>query len=117
MDRSSDEGERANDHAAAPAPPAERAPSGDWLPAKDRPSGCVLVPLIVFCIVYLVNPTWGMIEMIPDNVPVIGNLDEAGALLLLLRCLSYYGIDLKWLHPGRQEPLQRPLDDDPSSAP
>ncbi len=102
MDRPNDTGKGADDRAAAPAP------SGDRPPARDRPSGCVLVPLIVFCIVYLINPTLGWIEIIPDNLPLIGNLDEAGALLLLLRCLSYYGIDVKWLHPGGRDPLPPP---------
>ena len=42
---------------------------------------------------YLANIGVGVIELIPDNVPVIGNLDEAGATLLLLHCLSYFGIN------------------------
>ncbi len=43
---------------------------------------------------YLANIGAGVIELIPDNFPVIGNLDEAGATLLLLNCLSYFGINL-----------------------
>ena len=66
------------------------------LPGK-RPSGCILVPMILLCIVYLVNPTAGFIELIPDTFPVIGNLYEAGAVLLLLKCLGYYGVNLDWL--------------------
>ena len=30
----------------------------------------------------------GVFELIPDFVPVVGNLDEAGATLLFLKCLS-----------------------------
>lgn len=41
---------------------------------------------------YLANIGAGVIELIPDNIPVIGNLDEAGATLLLLNCLAYFGI-------------------------
>jgi uncharacterized membrane protein YkvA (DUF1232 family) len=55
--------------------------------------------VIVFCVallstVYILNPTAGLFEIIPDNLPLIGNLDEAAAVALLLMCLSYFGIDL-----------------------
>jgi uncharacterized membrane protein YkvA (DUF1232 family) len=53
----------------------------------------------VFClgllaVLYLLNPTAGLFEIIPDNLPIIGNLDEAAAVALLLMCLKYFGIDL-----------------------
>jgi len=44
---------------------------------------------------YLINPTLGMFEFIPDNIPFIGNLDEATASFLLLSSLAYFGIDLR----------------------
>jgi len=44
--------------------------------------------------IYLLNPTAGFIELIPDNIPVFGNLDEAGAAALLISCLAYFGFDL-----------------------
>lgn len=34
--------------------------------------------------VYIINPTAGLAELIPDVLPFIGNLDEAGATALLL---------------------------------
>jgi uncharacterized membrane protein YkvA (DUF1232 family) len=49
---------------------------------------------IIVGIIYIINPTAGVIEIIPDNIPFIGNLDEAGAVLLVLRCLRIFGIDL-----------------------
>ena len=54
---------------------------------------------LVFCLgllatIYILNPTAGFFEIIPDNLPLIGNLDEAAAVALLLMCLSYFGIDL-----------------------
>lgn len=54
---------------------------------------------IVFCLglistMYLLNIGAGFIELIPDNIPLVGNLDEAGATALLIMCLSYFGIDL-----------------------
>ncbi|MBN2267406.1 MAG: hypothetical protein JW725_03645 [Candidatus Babeliaceae bacterium] len=59
----------------------------------------VLKGIIVFClglisILYLLNIGAGVIELIPDNIPFIGNLDEGGAVVLLLMCLRYFGLDL-----------------------
>ena len=48
----------------------------------------------LFCLVYLLNPGAGIFELIPDNIPIIGNLDEAAALTMLLLCLKYFGIEL-----------------------
>lgn len=45
-------------------------------------------------VIYLLNPTAGIFELIPDNVPVIGNLDEAAAVALLMMCLRYFGYEL-----------------------
>jgi len=33
---------------------------------------------------YILNPTFGLIEFIPDNLPIIGNLDEGVAFLLVM---------------------------------
>lgn len=59
----------------------------------------ILKHLFVFIVglvslVYLINPTAGILELIPDNIPIIGNLDEAGATGVLLSCLAYFGFDL-----------------------
>ena len=48
----------------------------------------------VFSIFYLLNPGAGVFEVIPDNIPLIGNIDEAAAAALLLACLRYFGYDL-----------------------
>ncbi len=45
-------------------------------------------------LIYLLNPTAGFFELIPDNIPIIGNLDEAAAMTLLLMCLRYFGYNL-----------------------
>ncbi len=57
-----------------------------------------------FAVFYLINPTAGFLEFIPDVIPLIGNLDEAGASLLLLNVLSYYNIDVTHLfnNPGKK---------------
>ena len=66
----------------------------------------LLVALAGFAsLVYLINPTAGLIELIPDNMPIIGNLDEATAAAVLLAALRYYGIDLTgFLRKGIEEP-------------
>jgi hypothetical protein len=48
----------------------------------------------IISLLYLLNIGVGVIEAIPDNIPFVGNLDEAGAAALLLMCLRYFGIDL-----------------------
>jgi uncharacterized membrane protein YkvA (DUF1232 family) len=45
-------------------------------------------------LVYLVNPGAGVFELIPDNIPIVGNLDEAVACAIILAAFRYYGIDL-----------------------
>ena len=54
----------------------------------------IIAILGVLSLIYIINPTAGILEIIPDNFPIIGNLDEAAATALLLSCLSYFGIDL-----------------------
>lgn len=54
-----------------------------------------LVPLAgILAALYMINPTFGIFELLPDNLPLVGNLDEAGASLLLINVLAWYGIDL-----------------------
>jgi len=40
---------------------------------------------------YLLNLGAGIFELIPDNIPVIGNLDEAAATALVINCLLHLG--------------------------
>ena len=51
-----------------------------------------LAGLLAF--LYLLNPSFGVFEFLPDNIPLIGNLDEATAAMVLLGALRYHGIDL-----------------------
>ena len=48
----------------------------------------------LFSIVYLINPTAGFLELIPDTIPLIGNLDEAGAVFILISALKYFGFEI-----------------------
>lgn len=51
--------------------------------------------------VYLLNPTFGVLELLPDHIPLVGNLDEATATMVLLGALRYFGLDLTRLFVGR----------------
>lgn len=74
-------------------------------PAAEAPpaaSANLLQKLIVLVItgvagLYLINPGAGVLELIPDVVPVLGNLDEATALALLVSGLGYFGVKVGWL--------------------
>lgn len=41
--------------------------------------------------IYMLNPTAGFLELIPDNAPIIGNLDEFAASALVIAALSFFG--------------------------
>ena len=48
----------------------------------------------LIALLYLLNPTAGIAELIPDNFPFIGNLDEAAATTILIAALAYFGLDV-----------------------
>lgn len=52
----------------------------------------------VIAVIYLLNPDAGILELIPDNIPIVGNLDEVAATLLLLKIAAYFG----WTPFGRK---------------
>lgn len=52
---------------------------------------------------YLINPTAGFIEFLPDNLPFVGNLDEATAAAILLACARYFGFDLSGFFGKKEE--------------
>lgn len=66
----------------------------------------VIIVLAVIAAIYLINPTAGVIELLPDNLPLVGNLDEAGAVTILISTMGYYGIDLTRLY-GSRKPKQK----------
>jgi hypothetical protein len=57
----------------------------------------LVIALGLTSLLYLINPGLGVFELIPDNFPLIGNLDEVAATVLLLNCLAYFGLDLRHL--------------------
>jgi len=61
----------------------------------------LLVALIgVLSGLYLLNPGFGVFELIPDAVPFVGNLDEGTAAFLLLSSLAYFGVDFRNVFGG-----------------
>ena len=74
--------------------------------------GFFVALIALFCGFYLLNPTWGLLELIPDNFPIVGNLDEATAAAVLIACLRYFGFDVTrfW-----RRKLDRPDSEDESS--
>lgn len=65
----------------------------------------IILGFTAIAAIYLINPTAGILEFVPDNLPVIGNLDEAAAVLIILATLRYYGLDLTRLY-GRDDPAK-----------
>ena len=52
-----------------------------------KKSGIILLALL--SIIYLLNPTAGIFELLPDNIPFIGNVDEGLAAYILYSCIEY----------------------------
>jgi len=50
----------------------------------------LVILLGLFSIVYLINPTAGIFEFLPDNIPFIGNVDEGLAAFVLYSCIEYW---------------------------
>jgi uncharacterized membrane protein YkvA (DUF1232 family) len=48
----------------------------------------------MLAVLYLLNPTLGVFEFIPDNLPFVGNLDEATATMVLIAAMRYFGWDV-----------------------
>lgn len=55
----------------------------------------------VLAVLYLLNPTLGVFELIPDNIPFVGNLDEATATMVLIAAMRYFGWDVSDLFKSR----------------
>ena len=64
--------------------PFPRPPS--WLvtplSARGWPVWLIYI-LAIIGILYILNPTAGFLEFIPDNIPIVGNLDEGVACILI----------------------------------
>jgi hypothetical protein len=57
----------------------------------SAPKSAVVLLLGVVSLIWLLNPPGLNLD---DTIPLIGNLDEAAAALILINCLKYFGWDL-----------------------
>jgi hypothetical protein len=74
--------------------------SGDTHPGLLKDAAMLFAGLVA--VVYLLNPDAGLIELIPDNLPVIGNLDELAASILLFRVWRHFRRHRsRWFPRGR----------------
>ena len=69
---------------------------GERTPAKNIALGL----LGLLSLIYLINPTAGFFELIPDVLPFVGNIDEFGATMILLNSLKYFGFDVMKIFNG-----------------
>ena len=53
--------------------------------------------------IYLIYPSLGVFELIPDAIPIVGSLDEASATIIMVNTLRYYGLDVTRLF-GKRSP-------------
>lgn len=91
-----------------------REPENPYRPpnSDSAKSGGSMVKAIIAAVVgivsliYLINPTLGVLEFIPDNLPIVGNLDEATATTLLLSSLAYFGWDMRALFGRRGDSIE-----------
>lgn len=59
---------------------------GTPLSARGWPRWVVYL-MAALGLVYIINPGMGIFELLPDNLPIVGNLDEGASALLL-----WYGL-------------------------
>jgi len=74
-------GASATNAAGPPGVPGPALPRPGW----HKPLAWVGA---VLSVVYVLNPTFGLFEFLPDALPGVGNLDESAATLLFLKCVS-----------------------------
>ena len=75
----------------------------------DWPRKLIAVIGLVLSTLFLLNLTFGVVE-IPDNLPIIGNVDEVLASGVFFACLSQLGINLLPFYRAVQD--RRPISED-----
>lgn len=66
----------------------------------SSPKSAVILLMGVLSMIWLLNPP--LLGTLDDNIPILGNLDEAAAALILINCLKYFGFDLTRLFQAGQ---------------
>lgn len=80
----------------------QAGPDGTRKPVRSARDANIIQKILVAVLtlvagLYLANPGGGLVELIPDLVPIVGNLDEATALTLLISGFSFFGFNVGWL--------------------
>ena len=65
--------------------------------------------IVVFGGLYILNPIVGGIDLVPDAIPFVGNLDDAAVMFLMFGAMRYLGMRLpefieRWARPLPQLP-------------
>lgn len=70
--------------------------NSEILPDRRQSMAAIAVSLVGLALsgLYLANPGWGVIELLPDNIAGVGNLDEFVATSIFLTCLGRLGINI-----------------------
>ncbi|MCD8529241.1 MAG: DUF1232 domain-containing protein [Chitinophagales bacterium] len=59
--------------------------------------------IAVLSALYVLNPTAGIFEFIPDNIPIVGNIDEAAAIGFFLYAMKNLGFDLNKFFSNKKD--------------
>ena len=78
---------------------------------EEKPQGCLKRLLAqvgaVLSAAYLANLGIGIVDLIPDNLMFVGNIDEVVVSLILFICLDALGIGPeRFLKKGKRYPIQ-----------
>jgi hypothetical protein len=79
----------------------------------STPKSAVVLLLGVVSLIWLLNPPGLNLD---DTIPLIGNLDEAAAALILINCLKYFGFDLTRLFQAGQRAATAPAASRPAGS-
>jgi len=63
----------------------------------------IVAVLGIMGVLYMLNLSFGVLEILPDNLPLIGNMDEAAALFLVYSAMEYFGWNVKSLFTREKE--------------
>ena len=64
-------------------------------PDRSKKKDIIIAAIGILSALYLINPTFGVFELLPDQLPIIGNIDEAFATYLVINSLLYFGVDTR----------------------
>jgi uncharacterized membrane protein YkvA (DUF1232 family) len=74
-----------------------------WVDSPNKLRWVVLGVIGVVSLIYLFNPTAGLLELLPDNIPVVGNFDE------LIAALGASSVIAQAWYPRLEEEKQKRL--------